>query len=94
MAASDGRRGRPWRRLVANVRATHGPCCRCGQAIDYSLAHPDPMSFSTDHYPHPLSTHPHLAMDPGNLKPAHLVCNQGAGDSTAKPQIGATSRAW
>lgn len=86
--------GKRWQRLKANVRAQRGPCCRCGQPIDYSLAWPDPGSFSVDHYPHPLSTHPWLAEDPGNLAPAHLSCNQSAGNRPPPAPLGGTSEAW
>jgi len=76
------------------VRAARGPCCRCGQAIDYAAPWPDPNSFTVDHYPHPLSTHPWLAEDPGNLAPAHLVCNQAAGDAHPVPGLGSPSETW
>jgi len=89
-----GRGGRPWRTLKAQVRARREPCCRCGQPIDYRLTYPDPASFSVDHYPHPLSTHPHLAQDPANLHAAHLLCNQSAGDSGTAPALGDTSEQW
>lgn len=92
--SNAGRRGARWVRLKAEVKAKRGPCCRCWQRIDYALAYPDPNSFSVDHFPHPLSTHPHLAEDPSNLAPAHLVCNQSAGDKGTTPTIGATSEAW
>lgn len=95
-----GRTGRRWHRLKAEVYARGGPCCRCGQPIDYRIPYlseltgqPDPNSKSVDHYPHPLSTHPHLAEDPGNLAPAHLGCNKSAGVNTA-PMTGTTSREW
>lgn len=91
---SAGRSGRRWRRLVAEVRARRASCCRCGQAIDYTLDHPDPESFSVDHFPFPLSTHPHLAEDPGNLAPAHLRCNVSAGNRSPKPGLGETSTDW
>lgn len=89
-----GRGGRRWARLSANLRMQHRRCCRCGQPIDYRLNYPDPESFSVDHYPHPLSTHPHLAEDPGNLDAAHLRCNKAAGNREIKPRIGVVSRAW
>jgi hypothetical protein len=92
--ANAGRGGRRWRRLVANLKMQRRPCCRCRQPIDYTLRWPDPQSFSTDHYPHSLSSHPHLAEDPANLDAAHLVCNQSAGSDAPKPTIGAVSRAW
>lgn len=96
-----GRTGRRWHRLKAEVYARRGPCCRCGQRIDYTLPYldeatgrPDPRSKSVDHFPHPLRTHPHLAEDPANLAPAHLGCNSSAQDSGAKPHIGAVSEPW
>lgn len=93
-----GRSGRRWRRLVAEVRARRAPCCRCGQPIDYTITYdpeaPDPACFSVDHFPLPLSTHPHLAEDPGNLAAAHLGCNVSAGNRTPKPGLGETSTDW
>jgi hypothetical protein len=70
------------------------PCCRCHQPIDYSLSYPDPRSFSADHFPYPLVTHPHLAEDPGNVDAAHLVCNQSRGKKRPRPPLGTTSRDW
>jgi len=86
--------GPRWRKLKAEVKARRGPCCRCGQRIDHRLEWPDPDSFSVDHYPHPVSTHPHLAEDPGNLAPAHLRCNQSAGNKRPTPGLGQTSEDW
>lgn len=98
MTASPARpSGKRWARLKAEVklRARAGePCCRCGQRIDCTLPWPDPASYSTDHYPYPLSTHPHLAEDPGNLAPAHLDCNQSAGNKGILPSLGLTSEEW
>lgn len=94
MTQHAGRHGRRWYRLRANVRARRDPCCRCHQPIDYALAYPDPSSFSVDHYPHPLSTHPHLAEDPANLAAAHLRCNQGAGNRHSEPELGPPSEGW
>ena len=100
MSNNAGRTGRRWHRLKAEVYAKGGPCCRCGQPINYSLPYlnevtgtPDPESKSVDHYPYPRSTHPHLAEDPANLAPAHLRCNQSAGDRRGAP-TGVTSRDW
>lgn len=94
MAKNAGRSGSRWRRLKAEVRARRGPCCRCGQRIDYALTYPDPASFSVDHYPYPLSSHPHLAEDPANLSAAHLHCNKSAGDRGVKHDLGRPSEAW
>ena len=100
MASSAGRSGRRWERLKAEVYAKGGPCCRCGQPIDYALPYldantglPDPQAKSVDHYPYPRSTHPHLAEDPANLAPAHRCCNLSASNHGAKP-VGVTSRDW
>jgi 5-methylcytosine-specific restriction endonuclease McrA len=86
--------GRRWSRLVAEVKARRGPCCRCYQPIDLALPWPDPDSFSVDHFPFPLSTHPHLAWEPTNLAPAHLQCNQAAGDRRPTPGLGQPSESW
>jgi hypothetical protein len=89
-----GRTSSRWYRLRLQVKARREPCCRCGQPIDYQLKWPDPNSFSVDHYPHALSTHPHLAEDPGNLKAAHLVCNQSGGNKGEAPGLGEPSERW
>jgi hypothetical protein len=95
-----GRTGRRWHRLKAEVYARRAPCCRCGQAIDYQLpylgldGHPNPQGKSVDHYPYPLSTHPHLAEEPTNLAAAHLLCNQSAGKTEAVPRVGTPTEAW
>jgi 5-methylcytosine-specific restriction endonuclease McrA len=87
-------RGRRWARLRAQVKARRELCCRCQQPIDYALAYPDPGSFSVDHYPFPISTHPHLAWDPGNLHAAHLDCNQAAVAKRPAPGLGNLSEDW
>ena len=96
-----GRSGSRWRKLKADVYARGAVCCRCGQPIDYSLPYLDedtgksnPASKSVDHYPHPLSTHPHLAEDLGNLAAAHLGCNWEANDRPTTPSLGEPSEAW
>lgn len=93
MAKNAGRHTRRWLRLREQVRARRGPCCRCGQPIDYSLAYPDPRSFSVDHV-QALALHPHLAEDPSNLAAAHLRCNQAAGDRPLDPGLGIPSEDW
>ena len=92
--AHRGRTTRRFKQLKAEVRMRRGLCCRCGQRIDYALEWPDPNSFSVDHYPHPLDTHPHLAEDPANLAAAHLGCNSSAGKKGAAPKLGDSSEAW
>jgi hypothetical protein len=94
MGKHAGRSGERWRRLKREVRARREPCCRCGQRIDYALLWPDQASFSVDHYPHALSTHPWLAEEPSNLHAAHLLCNQSAGNGGKALNIGTPSEAW
>lgn len=94
MTGTPGRSGHRWKIIRANIKAQRRPCCRCGQAIDYSISWPDPASFTVDHYPFPLSTHPHLAEDPANLAPAHFRCNQEAGTKGVQPDLGDSSEAW
>lgn len=103
VARHRGRQGSQWARLKANVYARREPCCRCGQPIDYTLPYRDRVtgevdlnSKSVDHYPHPYSTHPHLAMDPGNLQAAHLGCNikAQANLNGATTDLGEPSEDW
>jgi 5-methylcytosine-specific restriction endonuclease McrA len=88
-----GRKGSRWRRLHAGQKAKRLGCWLCSQPIDYQLDWPDPQSFSVDHA-QPLSTHPHLAEDPGNLRSAHLSCNSSRGAKAPRPALGVTSRDW
>lgn len=96
-----GRSGRPWTRLKAEVYARREPCIRCGQPVNYALPYidpttgrPDPHAKSVDHFPHPLSTHPHLAEDPANCRAAHLGCNWSAGASGEQRGVAETSEDW
>ena len=96
-----GRTGRPWKRISSEVYARRAPCCRCGQRIDYTLPYldeltgrPNPEAKSVDHYPFPLSTHPHLAEDPANLAAAHLRCNLKASNHGTAPGLGSLSEDW
>lgn len=60
------------------------PCWLCGQPINYKADYPAEDSFTVDHM-YPVATHPHLAEDPGNLRPCHALCNWARG--TKKPQM-------
>lgn len=93
MAASDGRSSRAWKRLCAQLRRELPPICHlCGGDIDLGLHHLDKWAWTLDHVL-ALDTHPHLAMDPTNLRPAHRSCNssKGTGSSTTSVR---TSRTW
>lgn len=100
MNSNLGRHGARWRKIRAEVYARNGPCCRCGQFIDYTLPYldpytgkPDPRSKSVDHFPFPLIQRPDLAEELTNLAAAHLGCNWDAGTNRPKPH-GITSRSW
>lgn len=97
MAAPSSRSSRRYRRLAANLRAQHRPCCICGEPIDYRLEYPDPRSFSVQHLKS-FSLFPHLREDPANLDAAHLDCNRGLPTSGRVPfearPLGEGSRDW
>jgi hypothetical protein len=93
VSENAGRRGRRWNTLKANQRAKRLPCCVCGQAIDYTLKHPDPGSFSVEHKKS-WQDFPHLREDPANLDSAHLGCNSSKGKGQAAPSLGGMSEAW
>ena len=77
---------RAWRKLAATFktacRRRNAPCWLCGQSIDYDAPPQAPEAFEADHY-RPRDTHPHLALDPTNLRPSHSSCNRSRG--TAQP---------
>ena len=70
------------------------PCWICGQPIAYD--EPDGTtedSFELDHY-YPVSTHPHLELDPANFRPSNMRCNRSRGNGAPAPLIDNTSRDW
>lgn len=79
MASSAGRSGHRWRINRENLKMQRLPCWICRQPIDYEAPANHPESFEPDHY-YPLSTHPQLANDPGNLRPSHSKCNRSRGN--------------
>jgi 5-methylcytosine-specific restriction endonuclease McrA len=72
MAASDGRKGRPWRRLREQVLREEPLCRWCGvrasTVVDHLL---------------PLSLYPHLAHDRQNLAGSCRWCNGSKGNRVA-----------
>lgn len=76
------------------IRRGHPPCGICGEAIDYTLRYPDPMSFVVDHRV-PLNRG---GLDElGNKQAAHRQCNRDKSDKTDEemgPRTYVTSRAW
>lgn len=73
--ATDVRRTRPWRRLVAWAKLTLPWVCHlCGQDIPRNVTRFHPESYALDHVL-PVSTHPELALSFDNVKPSHKQCN-------------------
>lgn len=78
MSESRYRNGARRRSLRARVRSLGLPCAICGQPIDYDLPAGDPMSYELDEIvPVSLGGSP---IDPGNVQPAHRLCNQKKGN--------------
>jgi 5-methylcytosine-specific restriction endonuclease McrA len=89
--AGNPRNGRPYRRLVAEVKARGMPCARCGHPINLALDARHPLSFTLDHIV-PLSLGGDL-LDPGNVRSMHRRCNSARGNRTG-PAPMPTSRRW
>lgn len=83
-------------KLRNRVRAMGLPCHLCGMPIDYSLPAGDPMSYELDEIvPVSKGGSPY---DPGNVAPAHRICNQRKGNRAdlrppAPPRL-PLSRSW
>lgn len=90
--AGDPRNGRPYRRLVDQVRDQRMPCWLCGHNIDYQLDPRHRMSFTLDHLV-PISRGGSL-LDPANARAAHRACNSSKGNRTAPRQPVRSSRRW
>lgn len=68
-----------------------GDCCLCGLEIDLSVPYPNRECLTTQHVV-PRSVAPHLTDDPSNWAPAHMSCNQAAGDRLSSIPIGRRSK--
>lgn len=67
----------------ATIARGQPPCALCGQPIDYTLPHTDPMSYAVDHII-PLHKGGDDALS--NKQAAHRACNRAKGtdpDATA-----------
>ncbi len=74
------------RQLRARVLASESDCWLCGQAVDKTLHHHDPMAPEVDEVV-PVS----LGGDPlsrANTRLAHRLCNQRRGNATTTPGQG------
>lgn len=92
------RRGRTRRERTNadNLKAQRRqPCMRCGQPIDYSLPHTDPMAFIAGHIKSWINN-PALREDPANLQQEHAKCGKAAHDDEdgGRGRLGSTSRQW
>ena len=88
VAATAGRKGRPWRtvcqQLYADPTETH--CHLCGQWVDKTLRGTTSQSRSAHHLI-PPDIRPDLANTRSNLRLAHLGCNSahGRGEYETRP---------
>lgn len=90
------RNGRPYRRLVAAVKALGLPCWICGHNIPANVdGRRHPLAFTLDHLI-PLSRGGDLC-DPANARSAHRRCNSARGNrTTTRPKTAPqrASRRW
>lgn len=91
MARWQGRKGRPWKRLVEQLKALSNVCHLCGHPIDTDLPATHPLSFTADHIA-PRSLGGAASLD--NLRPAHRRCNSQRGNRADWRPPMRTSRAW
>lgn len=79
----------------ATIARTEPPCAICGQPINYSLPHLDPMSYVVDHVI-PLSKGGTDTLN--NKQPAHRACNRTKSDRLDQPpettRTYTTHRTW
>jgi 5-methylcytosine-specific restriction endonuclease McrA len=85
-------------RTTRNPDGSYGlPCARCHDKIDYRLSYPHPKSFTLDHII-PASERPDLALNPGNFRPSHKICNAERGtrhvDDEDDLDLGELSEDW
>lgn len=69
-------------------------CWLCNQAIDMTIMdQDDDGAFQADHV-YPVSTHPEMADDPGNLRDAHRGCNNERSTRMEAVNVGWNSEDW
>ena len=80
------------RRAIARTKPS---CHICGEPIDYTLAYPDPWSFTVDHI-HPIAKGGADTLD--NKAAAHFRCNRAkwhrTEDDFKPPRTFVTTREW
>lgn len=81
-------------RAFQRDRAADAPCWICGQPIDYSLGISTcDEAWEADHYL-PVSRHPELEYDVGNVRPSHRKCNRSRKAKSGIDELGHPSRVW
>lgn len=83
MAASDGRRGRPWRRLREQVLREEPLCYLCRRRPSTVVDHRVPLSVA-----------PNLAHVRSNLAGACAPCNGRKGDRMPRRPLGTSPLRW
>jgi len=79
---NEGLDSKAYRQARRALRSLRRPCHICGHPIDYTLAAPDPMSFSADHLV-PRSLGGALL---GPMDAAHLSCNSRRRNRVGTPR--------
>ncbi|RKT49301.1 hypothetical protein C8E97_6797 [Saccharothrix australiensis] len=79
VARWQGRKGRPWRRVVAATKKQPPVCHRCGLQIDMTLPPNHRMSYTTGHR---RARSRGGVASVANARPEHRKCNSGAGDDS------------
>lgn len=77
-------------------RSADAPCHWCRMPIDYAAGPSDghnPDAWEGDHLK-PRKDYPELALEPGNIVPAHMHCNRERGAKAGLSELGRTSRDW
>lgn len=92
MSGNNGRAGRPYRRLCAQVYREETECWLCGDPVDPDLRWPHPRSRSLDHIV-PISLGG-SRLDRSNARLAHLDCNTIRGNRPPAATPDRTSRQW
>ena len=97
MTPADPRRGRPRRRIVAQVFREETICWLCGQPVDFTLnRQTHPMGATVDEDP-PISKGGN-PLDRAHCHLAHRRCNSSRGNrppgTTQRATQGTASRVW
>lgn len=84
--------GTRWRRLQEQVWVEESHCGICGQYVDQSLHHNEPMARSIDHiFPIALGG---AMYERNNVRLAHRICNSRAGATTSPGLVYARAALW